>query len=57
MGRQLGGWVPSPQFILLPRTSLEVLAPDIAKGGKAVGIAGTVIGLVDAMVDFFHAAS
>ncbi|PWW72721.1 nucleic acid-binding protein [Tuber magnatum] len=61
-GKYSGGkaawWLNSAPTVnaFLPGTGVEVLITDIAKGGKAVGIAGKVMGLVDATIDFFHAS-
>ncbi|RPA89371.1 nucleic acid-binding protein [Choiromyces venosus 120613-1] len=61
-GKYTGGkaawWLSSAPTIstFLPGTGVEVLITDIARGGKSVGIAGKVMGLVDAVIDFFHAS-
>ncbi|CUS13120.1 unnamed protein product [Tuber aestivum] len=61
-GKYTGGkaawWLSSAPTVntFLPGTGVEVLITDIAKGGKAVGIAGKIMGLVDATMDFFHAS-
>ena len=61
-GKYSGGkaawWLGSAPTVntFLPGTGIEVLITDIAKRGKAVGIAGKVMGLVDATIDFFHAS-
>jgi len=61
-GKYSGGkaawWLGSAPTVntFLPGTGVEVLVTDIAKGGKTVGIAGKVMGLVDATMDFFHAS-
>ncbi|KAG0135944.1 hypothetical protein HOY82DRAFT_479619 [Tuber indicum] len=61
-GKYSGGkaawWLSSAPTVdtFLPGTGVEVLITDIAKGSKAVGIVGKVMGLVDATMDFFHAS-
>jgi len=61
-GKYSGGkaawWLSSAPTVntFLPGTGIEVLVTDIAKRGRAVGIAGKVMGLVDATIDFFHAS-
>ncbi|PUU76130.1 hypothetical protein B9Z19DRAFT_1130280 [Tuber borchii] len=57
-GGKAAWWLSSALTVntFLPGTGVEVLITDIAKRVKAVGIAGKVMGLVDATIDFFHAS-